>query len=378
MLPTLNRSLLSVKPSGIRQFTAMAKATPGCTLLTIGEPDFNTPEPIKTAAKQALEENQTHYPPNVGSLPLREAVCRFERQTNGYDYRPDEVIMTAGATEAIFIAMQGVLNPGDEVIIPTPAFSLYETIARLAGAVPVALDTAPTGFQIDPERLRHLITSKTKLLILNSPNNPTGCVYTPQTLQAVHDVVADRPMFILCDDVYRQLCYTQAHSFAAFDDLRSRILVAQSFSKPYAMTGWRLGYLMGDAAVMQQLAKYHAAAVVSVAAYAQPACIAALETDVSAMVDSYRRRRDYMAMRLTAMGLPAERPEGAFYIFPSVEKFGLDTETFCRRMIQEGKVAGVPGTCFGTEGYVRFSFCCQQEEIQAGMDKLEQFIQTLG
>lgn len=377
MLQYMNRSLLSLVPSGIRQFTALARQTPDCTLLTIGEPDFDTPEPIKTAAKQALDENQTHYPPNVGELWLREAVAQFEQATNQYDYIPDEIIMTAGATQAIFIAMQGVLNPGDEVIIPTPAFSLYEAIAQLAGAIPVHLDTTPSGFQIDPDALRRAITPRTRLLILNSPNNPTGCVYTRQTLQAVHDLVADRPIFVLCDDVYQQLCYTDAVSFARFRDLRRQLLVVQSFSKPYAMTGWRLGYLMGDLPIMQKLALYHAATVVSIAAYAQDACRVALQTDVSAMMKTYRQRRDYIYRRITQMGLHVQKPEGAFYIFPSVASFGMDTDSFCRRMVQIGKVAGVPGNCFGAEGYVRFSFCYDMKEIQTGMDKLEHFIERL-
>lgn len=375
MLQYMNQGLLSLKPSGIRHFTALAKATPGCTLLTIGEPDFQTPEPIKQAAKDALDNNLTHYPPNMGLLALRQDVAQFENEAYGYDYQPDEIIMTVGATEAIFIAMQGVLNPGDEVIIPTPAFSLYESIARLAGAVPVALNTAPTGFQIDPDALRRLINDKTRLLILNSPNNPTGCVYTDETLRGIHDVVAGRPIFVLCDDVYRQLCYQPMRSFAQFRDLRRQLLVVQSFSKPYAMTGWRLGYLMGDRPVMEKLALYHASAVVSIAAYAQPACQAALKTDVSQMIETYRQRRDYVYRRITDMGLQAERPEGAFYIFPKVAQFG-DTDAFCRQMVAEGKVAGVPGGCFGAEGYVRFSFCYSQEELEQGMDKLEQFLQN--
>lgn len=373
----MNRGLLSLTPSGIRQFTALARATPGCTMLTIGEPDFNTPEPIRDAAKRALDENQTHYPPNAGAPELREAVARFEAARNGYDYRPEEILMTAGATEAIFTAMQGVLNPGDEVIIPTPAFGLYESIARLCLARPVALNTADTGFQISAERLKSLLTPRTKLLILNSPNNPTGCVYTEQTLCGIRDAVAEQPLFILCDEVYAQLCYVPCRSFAQYRALRKQLLVAQSFSKPYAMTGWRLGYLMGDALVMEKLALLHAAAVVSVAAYAQPAGLTALETDVSGMVETYRQRRDYIYERICAMKLPVQKPEGAFYIFPSVAGFGMDTDTFCRRLLQEGGVAGVPGTCFGTEGFVRFSFCYDMAHLQTGMDKLERFIQKL-
>ncbi len=377
MIQYMNRGLLSLAPGGIRQFTDLAKHTPGCTLLTIGEPDFDTPEPIKAAAKQALDDNMTHYPLNAGALSLREAVSAFEHTTNGYDYQPDEILMTIGATEALFVAIQGVLNPGDEVIIPTPAFGLYVSIVRLAGGIPVFLDTSKNHFQIDPDQLRRAITPKTRMLILNSPNNPTGCIYTRQSLQAIHDLVAGRPIFILCDDVYQQLTYAPYTSFASYRDLRAQLLVVQSFSKPYAMTGWRLGYLMGDLPVMQKLALYHAAAVVSVTAFSQPACEVALRTDVSAMVETYRQRRDYIYQRIKRMGLPVEEPQGAFYIFPSIAALCDDTEAFCRRMIREGGVAGVPGTCFGAAGYVRISFCYEMAHIQAGMEKLEHWIKTL-
>lgn len=377
MLPAMNRELLTLEPSGIRRFTALARATPGCAMLTIGEPDLNTPEPIKAACKQALDANKTHYPVNAGDLELRQAVCAFEAARNGYDYAENEVLITHGATEALFVAMRGVLNPGDEVIVPTPAFGLYETIARLAGAVVVPLDTARTGFQIDEAALRAAITPKTKLLVLNSPNNPTGVVYTQATLEGVRRAVEGRPIFVLCDDVYSQLVYAPCPLFARFRALREQLLVVQSFSKPYAMTGWRMGYLMGDARVIEKLLLYHAATVVSVASYAQDACIEALRQDVAPTVRLYRARRDRMLAALDVMGLPTARPEGAFYVFPSIARYGLSSEEFCTRAITEGRVAAVPGSCFGAEGYIRLSYCCSTEQIDTALARLAAFLKTL-
>lgn len=377
MLPTMNRELLTLQPSGIRRFTALAKATPGCAMLTIGEPDFDTPASIKAACKQALDENKTHYPANAGDAVLRQAICAFEAAQNGYDYTENEVIVTHGATEALFVAMRGVLNPGDEVIVPMPAFGLYESIVRLAGAVLVPLDTSGTGFQIDEAALRAAITPKTKLLVLNSPNNPTGVVYTQRTLEGIRAAVQGKPIFVLCDDVYSRLTYAPCPLFARFRSLREQLLVVQSFSKPYAMTGWRMGYLMGDARVTEKLLLYHAAAVVSVASYAQDACIEALRQDVSPMTAVYRARRDRMLAALAEIGLETVRPEGAFYVFPSIAKFGLTSEQFCLRAITEGKVAAVPGSCFGAEGFIRLSYCYSTDEIDTALARLAAFVKTL-
>ena len=377
MLNLLNRNVLTLQPSGIRRFTNLAHQTPGCTMLTIGEPDFDTPAPIRAAACAALDAGMTHYPPNTGSPALRQAVSDFEARTAGLHYGPEEIIMTSGATEAIYLAMQGVLNPGDEVIVPLPAFSLYESIARLCGAKLVYLDTAADGFQITRENLAAHMSRRTKLLVLNSPNNPTGCIYTDETLENIRRAVAGKPMFVLCDDVYSRLTYAPCPQLSQCPDLRSQLLVVQSFSKPWAMTGWRLGYLMCDAPIAQRLALLHAAVVVSVASYAQPACIEALQTDVSELLHTYRARRDYVCARLEAMGLPFSRPEGAFYVFPSIARYGLSSEEFCTRMIQQGKLAAVPGTCFGTEGHIRLSYCYSQPQLEQGMDKLEAFLKTL-
>lgn len=377
MIERMNRRLRSAPVSGIRRFTALAKAQPDCAMLTIGEPDFDTPDAIKAAAIRSLENGRTHYPMNAGDPDVRGAIAAFEAESRKLDYAPDEIMLTAGASEAIYVAMTGVLEIGDEVIIPTPAFGLYETIAHLAGASVIRLDTSDTGFQPDAGRLEALITERTKLLVLNSPNNPTGVAYSRETLDAVRRVLRKRDIFVLCDDVYIGLAEKDCPFFAGYREERDRILAVQSFSKPYAMTGWRTGYLMADRPVLQALMPLHQSAVVSVPAFLQDGCIQALKTDFSAMAETYRARRDLICMRLAEMGLNHVRPEGAFYVFPDIRRFGMSSEEFCIRMIQEGRVAGVPGSTFGTEGYVRFSFCYSTEEINRAMDRLADFIRRL-
>ena len=235
---TLNSAVLGVEITGIRRFTYLVRDTPGACALTIGEPDQNTPDAIKEAAKAALDANDTHYPPGNGYPYMLQAISDYEARAHGLRYDPEEIILTIGATEGLFIGLSTILNPGDEVIIPTPAFGLYESITRLLRGVPVSLPTEKNHFQIDPEALRAVITPKTKAIVLTSPNNPTGCIYTEETLNAVHEVLKDQPIFVFCDDVYRELVYTDGyHSFAEFQDMRDRIIVIQSFSKPYAMTG---------------------------------------------------------------------------------------------------------------------------------------------
>ena len=310
---TLNNAVMGVELSGIRQFTYLVRDTPGACALTIGEPDLNTPDVIKEAAKAALDANDTHYPPGNGYPYALEAISKFEAEAHGLHYAPSEIILTVGATEALFASFSTILNPGDEVIIPTPAFGLYEALVQLQGGVPVALPTEHNHFQIVPEELKAAITPKTKAIILTSPNNPTGCVYTKETLDAVHAILRDKPIFVLCDDVYRTLTYCEDyHSFAEYQDMRDRIIVVQSFSKPYAMTGWRLGYCMADAKLMDRIQVFHQYCVTSVPSFVQRACVTALETDTSEVVEIFRKRRDYVYQRLVDMGLDVEKPEGAF------------------------------------------------------------------
>ena len=376
---TMNQAVLGVQPSGIRVFTRMAAETPGCMALTLGEPDFDTAEPIKAAVTASLAAGDTHYPENNGRPFLRQAIAGFEAERHGLRYRPEEIIVTNGATEGIFAALFALLNPGDEVVIPTPAFCLYEYITQLCRGVPVKVETADRGFQLTEERMLAALSPRTKAVVLTSPNNPTGRVYARETLEMLHRLLKDRPVFVICDEVYRQLCYDgPCPAFSAYEDMRDRIIVVQSFSKPYAMTGWRLGYLMADSPVVEQVQKVHQYSVVSVTSFTQQACVEALAYDNSRELDTLRRRRDYVTDRLAAMGLPAERPEGAFYLFPSIAHLGLSSRDFCTRLIREGGLALTPGECFSAEGFVRISYCYGDQVLREGMDRLERFLARLG
>ena len=375
---TLNTAVTQVEISGIRQFSYLVRDTPGACALTIGEPDLNTPDAVKEAAKAALDDNDTHYPPGNGYAYLLEAISRFEETAHGLVYAPEEIVTTVGATEALSIALSAILNPGDEVIIPTPAFGLYEALVRLRDAVPVFLPTEHSRFQIVPEELAAAITPKTKAIVLTSPNNPTGCVYTRETLEGIHQVLRDKPIFVLCDDVYRALCYTEDyHSFAEYADMRDRSIVVQSFSKPYAMTGWRLGYCMADGPVMSRIQVLHQYAVTSIPSFVQRACVTALGLPTDGVAELFRKRRDYVYRRLRDIGLEVEEPQGAFYMFIDIRKFGMDSVTFCTRMLKEGLVGLIPGIYFGTEGFMRLSYCYSDQDLKEGLDRVERFIQSL-
>lgn len=375
MIP-LNSNLTTLERSGIRKYTNLARQTPGCISLALGEPDFDTPQAIKDAVFAALQTGKTHYAMNQGDPALRSAVADHETK-RGFACTPEQVLITAGATGALFTAMLGILNPGDEVIIPTPAFPLYESIAKIAGAVPVFLDTASSDFQLTDAALKQAITPKTKAILLNSPNNPTGAVFSEASLAAVKAAILGKPVYLICDNVYQQLCSTVCPDLSLDPELRKQVLLCQSFSKPYAMTGWRVGYLAGPQEIMDRLLLLHAAEVAAIPTFLQSACITALETDVSYMANAYAERRSYVCHRLQNMGLSFPKPEGAFYVFADIRKFGIDSDTFCTRMIQEAKVAAVPGSCFGTEGYIRLSFACAEDQLQQALDRMEDFVQRL-
>ena len=375
MIP-LNSNLSALKRSPIRLFTNMARETPGCAMLTIGEPDFNTPEAIRDAAIAALQANHTHYAPNQGTPALRQAVAEFETK-RGNPTKPEQVLITIGACHALFTALLGILNPGEEIIVPTPGFMLYDTIATIAGAKAVPLDLSKTGFQIDEKALNTAITDKTKAIIINSPCNPTGTVFNKQSLETVKKCVLGKPIFVICDAVYNRLVYGDCPDISLDADLKDQMILCQSFSKPYAMTGWRVGYLTCPEYVMDRLLLLSAAEITAVPTFLQEAAITALATNPAPMVDIYRKRREYVCKRLDEMGLSYPAPEGAFYVFPDISKFGLSSEEFCIRMIKEGGVAAVPGSCFGAEGYIRLSYCYSDEELKIGLDRLAAFIQRL-
>lgn len=376
MIP-LNQNLSTLKRSAIRVYSNLARETPDCAMLTIGEPDFDTPESIKAAACAALNANQTHYAPNQGTLALRRAVADFET-ARGNATAPENVLITIGACHALFTALFGILNPGEEVIVPTPGFGLYETIATIAGAKMVPLDVTKTGFQITKEALEAAITPRTKAIVINSPCNPTGVVFNEESLANVKAAVLGRPIFVISDNVYNQLTYGDTCPDLSLDaELKDQLILCQSFSKPYAMTGWRVGYLTCPDYVMDRLLLLSAAEITAVPTFLQEAAVTALQTDPSPMREVYRKRRDYVCTRLREMGLTFPDPEGAFYVFVDIRKFGMDSATFCTRMIREGRVAAVPGFCFGAEGYIRLSYCYSDDELKKGLDRMETFIGTL-
>ena len=372
----LNRNLDPLQRSGIRVYTNLAKEVGGCVMLTIGEPDFDTPQAIKDALAASLAAGRTHYAPNQGTDELRKAIADFERR-RGMEVDESRVLVTLGATGALFTGLLGILNPGDEVIIPTPAFLLYDTIVTVADAKAVPLDLSKTGFQITKEALEAVMTPKTKAIILNSPNNPTGTVLSRESLDTVKEAVLGKPIFVVCDNVYNQLSYGDCPDLALDADLKEQLLVCQSFSKPYAMTGWRVGYLIAPGDVLSRLLLLNAAQIASVPTFIQDACVTALKTDISPMREIYRKRRDFVCGRLKKMNLTFPEPEGAFYVFVDIRKFGIPSGEFCTRLIREAKVAAVPGACFGAEGYIRLSYCTSEDQLAKGMDRMEQFLQTL-
>ncbi len=378
MRDRLNNAVYNLKRSAIREFSRLAKETPGCVSLTLGEPDFDTPSVIRSEAESSLENHETHYIENSGDPNLRSAIAEYEKHKHCFCCSKDQVIVTCGATEALYVALYGILNPGDEVIVPTPAFVLYEEIVKLARGVTVHLDTAKADFQIREDKLESLVTEKTKAIVLNTPNNPTGTVLDAESLKAVHDVAKKHDIFVICDDVYRELAYTDGyHSFTEFKDVRDRTFLVQSYSKPYAMTGWRMGYLIAPADIVSYLQLVHQFTVVSTPAPFQKAAIRALEFDPVELKDTYRKRRGYMLSRLTAMGLEVPDPDGAFYMFPSIRRFGLDSATFCRRMISEVGLAATPGFCFGSDDHIRLTYCYSDDQLKEGLDRLESFIHML-
>ena len=376
MIP-LNRNLSTLRRSPIRVFTNLARQTPGCVMLTIGEPEFDTPAPIRQAAAAALEAGRTHYAPNQGTQALCQAIAQAETR-RGCPTNPEQVLVTVGACQALFTALLGILNPGDEVVLPSPCFGLYETIVTIAGGVVRRLDLTKTDFQITPQALEAVLSEKTKAIILNSPGNPTGVVLNQESLAAVKSAILGKPIFLICDNVYEKLCYADELPDLSLDkQLRPQLILCQSFSKPYAMTGWRVGYLTCPEYVMDRLLLLSAAMITAVPTFVQDAAVAALDTDPTPMVEAYRQRRDYVCSRLTRMGLPFPKPEGAFYVFPDISRYGLDSADFCTRMIQEAAVAAVPGSCFGSEGYIRLSYCCSQQELELGLDRMESFLKKL-
>jgi len=382
----LSERIKQVKPSGIRRFFDAAAAIPDAISLGVGEPDFETPWQIRRAGIQSLERGQTFYTSNWGLAELRAQIAALARRKYQLCYDANkEILVTVGGSEAIDNALRAVLNPGDEVLIPEPSFVCYTPLTQMAGATPIALPTlAQDAFRLTPERLRAAITPKTKVLILPYPNNPTGAVMRRSDLEGIATVLRDTNILVISDEIYCSLTYgEERHTcFAELDGMKERTIVVDGFSKSYAMTGWRLGWAMGPQELMRQVCKIHQFGIMSAPTTAQFAGIEAIrsgEDDVERMRSEYDMRRCYLLQEFRSMGLSCFEPEGAFYTFPSIASTGLTSEAFCERLLQEQKVAVVPGNTFGAsgEGHVRISYSYSMSHLREACTRIRRFLQTL-
>lgn len=382
----LPQRIVDIPRSGIRKYFDMISPDMKDVIsLTVGQPDFVTPWHIREAGIQSLETGKTFYTANAGLLELRCEIDKYMCRRFELSYDPtSEIIVTVGGSEAIDIAMRATLDIGDEVIIPTPSFVCYEPLARMAGAVPVILETTfKDEFKIDPEKLRSLITPKTKMLVLPFPNNPTGAIMTRDELQEIANIVKDTNIIILSDEIYAEMTYGAKHcSIASIDGMKERTIVVNGFSKAFAMTGWRLGWVCAPAPITSQMLKIHQYEIMSSPTTSQFAAISALrngDEDIKYMVSEYDRRRTIIYNRLLEMGIESFEPQGAFYIFPRISQFGLDGEEFCSELLKRYHVAIVPGEAFGAsgKGFARISYAYSVNHILEGLDRMERFINEL-
>lgn len=382
----LNSTLKDLKPSGIRKFFDIAQEMENVISLSIGEPDFTTPWHIREVGIASLQQGRTWYSPNKGLLKLRQAISRYIERHNGVTYQPeDEILITVGGSEAIDLGFRALINPGDEVLIPQPSFVCYEPLVRMAGGVPVILQTrAEDAFRLTADCLRSAITPKSKLLVLPYPNNPTGAVMRREHLEAIADVLRDTDILVMSDEIYGELTYGQEPhvSFPSIPGMQERTLFISGFSKAFAMTGWRLGYVCGPKPIMKQVIKLHQYALMCAPTTAQYAAIEAMEhgdEDVAMMREEYDTRRRFVVAELNRMGLTCFEPEGAFYVFPSIQITGMTSEAFCERLLREKHVAVVPGTAFGTcgEGFVRISYCYSVSHLTEALHRIEDFIREI-
>lgn len=374
----LNERILKVETSKIRQFNDYAKKVGADVILTLGEPDFNTPEEITKEAIKALNEHQTKYGPTPGFLELRKKICEYEKRMNSYICTPDEILITHGSTEALTSALFTMLNPLDEVIVPIPAYPMYRQMVEFMGAKIITIDTTVSDFQVTKEQITQALSPKTKAIILTSPNNPTGSIFNDSTYENIYQAIKDKPIYIICDDVYNQIIFENRQpGFTRYQNIKEKIIVCQSYSKSYAMPGWRCGYMIANQEFIKHASKIHQYMIVALNTFIQPAMIKALDYDSTSMVKSYKERRDYIYKRLLDMKLEVKKPEGAFYIFPSIKKFHLSSTEFCKRFAEEYKVAIIPGDCFEADDFIRISYCVDFKTIQIACDRLEQFIKEL-
>ena len=382
---SLNSTLSSLKPSGIRKFFDMLEEMKDVVALTVGQPDFITPWHIRAAGIESLEEGKTYYTSNAGTMELRVELSRYMKRRFGLSYAPkDEIFVTIGGSEAIDMAIRALVETGDEVILPVPAFVCYEPIIRMAGGIPVLVSTREENeFRLTADELRAAITPKTKLLILSYPNNPTGAIMEEKDLAAIADVLRDTNIAVLSDEIYAELTYGVQHvSIASLPDMWERTVVVGGFSKAYAMTGWRIGYVCAPAPITKAMLKLHQFAIMCAPTTSQLAAIEALSNgdgDIAHMAGEYDRRRKYLVKRLRALGIPCFEPKGAFYVWPNISGFGMTSDEFCEKLLYDYKVAIVPGTAFGDcgEGFARISYAYSVSHLDAALDRIAKMVEDL-
>ncbi len=381
------RHVAELPKSGIRRFFDIVAQRKDVISLGVGEPDFDTPWHISRAAVTCLEDGGTHYTSNLGTPKLRQSIAGYVRRRFGarYDWKR-EILATVGVSEGIDLALRAILEPGDEVLYHEPCFVSYAPTVRLAHGVPLAVETrAEDAFRLTVDALERKVTSKTKALLLNFPCNPTGATLTPADVRAISRFVRRHDLLLLADEVYGELVYgagAKPLSFASVPEIRDRLVLLNGFSKSWAMTGYRLGYACGPKEIIDMMMKIHQYGIMSAPTLAQAAGVEAMEhgdADVSRMRNEYRRRRDFLVPALNAMGLKTVMPKGAFYVFPDIRSTGLDSETFCLRLLEEQNVACVPGSAFGAcgEGFVRLSYATSMAQIKTAVERISAFIRSL-
>ena len=380
----INEKIAKMPPSGIRKFFDAASNMKDCISLGVGEPDFQTPWHIRDAGIYSLERGKSHYTANAGLIELREEICNYLARKFSLNYSANEVLVTVGGSEAVDVALRALINYGDEVLIPEPSFVCYKPCTEMAGGIAVPIETkAENSFKLTKEDILSHITDKTKLIILSYPNNPTGAIMTKEELAELVPVIKENNIMVISDEIYAELTYEGKHtSIASFPDMKDRVIVINGFSKAYAMTGWRLGYAVGNEKIIKVMTKIHQYAIMCAPTLSQFAAIEALKNgdkSIEAMTNEYNYRRKIIVDGFNKLGLTCFNPQGAFYIFPSVKSTGMTSAEFCQKLLEEKRVALVPGTAFGDcgEGYLRVSYAYSIELINEALLRIEKFMKDI-
>ena len=381
----LSKTIVDIKPSGIRKFFDIVSEMKDAISLGVGEPDFDTPWHIRDEGIYSLEKGRTFYTSNAGLMELKEEISNYLDRRCHVHYNPkNEIIVTVGGSEGIDIAMRAMLDPGDEVLIPQPSYVSYEPCCLLAGGKPVIIELkAENEFRLTKQELLDAITDKTKLLVLPFPNNPTGAIMEKEDLEAIAEVIIEKDIFVLSDEIYSELSYKGDHvSITTIPGMRERTILINGFSKAYAMTGWRLGYACGPKEIIEQMVKIHQFAIMCAPTTSQYAAVEAMrngDEDVAKMREAYNQRRRFLMHAFKEMGLECFEPYGAFYVFPCIKEFGMTSEEFATRFLEEEKVAVVPGTAFGDcgEGFLRISYAYSLENLKVALNRMAHFVYCL-